>query len=60
MPSRQADAVSIGSADDDDVQLPTVDQKYLSDKKFADFNISPNSKRCVLFRHVLGAWPDDG
>jgi ATP-dependent RNA helicase MSS116 len=40
------DALSNASGDDD-VPLVLVDQKYLSDKKFAEFNVSPNSKRCV-------------
>lgn len=34
-----------GSDEDDNAPLPLVDQKYLSDKKFAEFNIHPNSKR---------------
>ncbi|GIL66839.1 hypothetical protein Vafri_20229 [Volvox africanus] len=40
------DARSNGSGDDD-VPLPLVDQKYLSDKMFAEFAISPNSKRAL-------------
>ncbi|PNH08863.1 DEAD-box ATP-dependent RNA helicase 25 [Tetrabaena socialis] len=38
---------SVNSADDDEVDLPLVDSKYLSDKKFAEFVISPNSKRAL-------------
>ncbi|GFR45934.1 hypothetical protein Agub_g7396 [Astrephomene gubernaculifera] len=45
-PGLQDDARSNASGDDD-VPLPLVDQKYLSDKKFAEFSVSPNSKRAL-------------
>lgn len=32
-------------SDSEEVPLPSVDQKYLSDTKFAEFKISPDSKR---------------
>lgn len=51
--SRMQDAAMDGDSDGDDSVdslneeplLGMVDKKYLSDKRFADFNISPLSKR---------------
>lgn len=44
--AQQADEMeSEGSDLDTDAALPTVDKKYLTDKKFADFQISAESKR---------------
>ncbi|EFJ48047.1 hypothetical protein VOLCADRAFT_91218 [Volvox carteri f. nagariensis] len=45
-PTADSDAHSNASVDDD-VPLPLVDQKYLSDKKFGEFSISLSSKRAL-------------
>ncbi|MEW5300387.1 MAG: hypothetical protein WDW36_003322 [Sanguina aurantia] len=51
--AQQADDMeSEGSDLDTDAALPTVDKKYLTDKKFADFQISAESKRAL--KEVLG------
>ncbi|KAG2501074.1 hypothetical protein HYH03_000893 [Edaphochlamys debaryana] len=46
--SAQASLASMGDTDDDsNVDLPLVDQKYLSDKKFADLAIGAATKRAL-------------